>query len=270
MNKSKLLILDGHAVAFHSWFTSFPSNVAEGFIYMLDDLVDRHQPTHVAITFDPPPPVFRHLIYPAYKEGRPPAPKRFIEECEGLKGWLRNEKYLLVEIDGYEADDAIGTLSSQASRRGINTVIATCDLDILQLVDDRVTVEVFSQYHPTRFFDVQRTIDRFSGLIPSQIADYKALAGDKSDNLPGVPGIGDVTATALLNKRTSLEDIYRDLSFVKELGLRGPGRIFKILKENRAQAFMMKKMTTIVCDIDLDSDLGDARLPLQVAEVARA
>ncbi len=261
MTQTDLLLVDGHAAAFNSWYSSYPHEVAEGFIYMLDDLVDRHRPSHAVIAFDPPPPVFRHLLYPPYKEGRPPVPREFLDECEDLKQWLEGRGYALAEVEGYEADDTIGTLATRARRKGMSTVIATCDLDLLQLVNDRTTAEVFSQYWPTRQFDVEKTTRRFNGLVPSQIPDYKALAGDKTDNLPGVPGIGDVTATALLAERESLQDIYKDLSFVGDIGLRGAKRTAEVLDASRDLAFLMKKMTTIVCDVQLELDPGQSVLP---------
>ena len=164
---------------------------------MLEELIRRHKSTHVVVAFDPPPPVFRHLLYPQYKAGRPDAPYEFLIECEELRDRLNEERYTTVEKEDYEADDVIGSLCILAEDKHFTSVIATCDLDLLQLVNGKTTAELFSQYHKMRLFDIEKTVERFGGLNPNQIPDYKALAGDKSDNLPGVPGIGDVSATIL-------------------------------------------------------------------------
>ena len=258
--RKNLVLIDGHAVAFHCWYTSDPNEVIEGFIDMLDDSLRKHRATHAVITFDPPPPVFRHHLYPDYKAGRPPVPEGFLEECEELRELLTDEGYVVVEQEGYEADDLIGTLSELAERSGFNTLISTCDLDLLQLVTENVSAEVFSQYWPTRMFDVEKTVTRFKGLRPGQIADYKALAGDRSDNLPGVPGIGDVTATVLLREKGSIEAIYQDLDSVSDLPMRGAVRTARVLGENKDQAFLMKRLTSIVRDVSLDVDLESAAL----------
>ena len=258
--RKNLVLIDGHAVAFHCWYTSDPNEVIEGFIDMLDDSVQKHRATHAVITFDPPPPVFRHHLYPDYKAGRPPVPEGFLEECEELRELLTDEGYVVVDQEGYEADDLIGTLSELAERSGFNTLISTCDLDLLQLVTEKVSAEVFSQYWPTRMFDVEKTVTRFKGLRPGQIADYKALAGDRSDNLPGVPGIGDVTATVLLREKGSIEAIYQDLESVSGLPMRGAARTERVLGENRDQAFLMKRLTSIVRDVSLDLNLERAAL----------
>ena len=232
---------------------------------MLEDFIRKHKADYIIIAFDPPPPVFRHLIYPPYKDGRPPAPDEFIYQCDELKNRIIDEGYTLVEVDGFEADDVIGTLSTRSSRSDFNTMIATCDLDLLQLVTDNVSVELFSQYWPTRMFDIEKTMQRFKGLSPSQIPDYKALAGDRLDNLPGVPGIGDVTATVLLHEKGTIEGIYADLNSIKTLPLRGVERIFDILSNNKEQAFLMKELATIICDLEIDVDIEKSTNPLPSA-----
>ena len=260
-NKSKLLLVDGHALAFHCWYTSDPNEVTDGFIDLLSDSVHSHEASHAVITFDPPPPVFRHQLYPDYKAGRPPVPEEFLEECEDLKELLLGEGYLLAEIEGYEADDLIGTLSLHAEKLGFTTIISTCDLDLLQLVTETTSAEVFSQYWPTRMFDIETTMKRFKGLRPEQIADYKALAGDPSDNLPGVIGIGDVSATAVLLEKSDIDGVYSDLDSILDLPIRGAARVTHLLTEQKERALLMKKLTTIVRDVPVGIDLLKATVP---------
>jgi DNA polymerase-1 len=222
---------------------------------MVNDAIERHDPTHVIVTFDPPPPTFRHKLYPDYKANRPPVPEGLLEDCERVRERLESLSAVFCSVEGYEADDVLGTLSSRASVSGFNTMILTSDLDLLQLVTPVTEVEVFSQYWPTRHFDVESTEWRFDGLAPENIPDYKALVGDTSDNLPGVPGIGTVSATAVLEDYGSLDKVYEDLDSISELPFRGARRVSRLLAEHREQAFLMRTLTTIVRDVPVNVDI---------------
>ena len=260
-NSSKrLLLFDGHALAFHSWFTSYPNKVMPGFFRIMRNAIKKHIPTHVIVTFDPPPPTFRHKLYPDYKANRPPVPEGLLEDCERVRERLESLNVAFCTVDGYEADDVLGTLSIKASKSGFQTVIVTSDLDLLQLVTPITEVEVFSQYWDTRFFGVAAAKGRFGGITPESIPDYKALVGDKSDNLPGVPGIGEVSATAVLQECGRLDNVYEDLDVISESSFRGAKRVAKLLAENREQAFLMRTLTTIVCDVPVDIDIDGAKL----------
>ena len=129
---------------------------------------------------------------------------------------------------------------------------------MLQLVNQSTEVEIFSQYRSTRLFDIEGVHNRFSGLEPKNIPDYKALVGDKLDNLPGVPGIGDVSASAILNQAPSLEDIYDDLGSIEKLPIRGAKRVRNILEENQDHAFFMRTLTTVVCDVPIDINVPES------------
>ncbi len=137
-------------------------------------------------------------------------------------------------------------------------MILTSDLDLLQLVSPITEVEVFSQYWATRFFGVAAAKRRFGGIAPENIPDYKALVGDKSDNLPGVPGIGDVSATAVLQACGRLDNVYEDLTVIRESSFRGAKRVAGLLAAHREQAFLMRTLTTIVCDVPVDVDIDGA------------
>ena len=244
-----------------------------GFFGMVGRAIERHDPTHLIVTFDPPPPTFRHKLYPEYKAHRPPVPEGLLEDCERVRERLESLDVVFCTVQGYEADDVLGTLSTRASVSGFQTLILTSDLDLLQLVSPITEVEVFSQYWETRFFDVETTERRYGGLAPENIPDYKALVGDRSDNLPGVPGIGDVSATAVLEKYGSLEDVYADLDGVSQLPTRGARRVSKLLAQHRDQAFLMKTLTTIVREVPVDMDINGAtieRSGLDTVEVMTA
>ena len=251
----RLLLVDGHAVAFRSWFQSDSQSVVPGFLNHLMSSIEDHNPTHLIVAFDPPPPTFRHKIYSDYKANRPPVPDEFLEECSNLFVTLDCIEVEHHQEEGYEADDVLGTLTKSASSLGFMTTIITSDLDLLQLLTDDVSVEVFSQYWPTRTFDVERAKSHFDGIEPRRIPDLKGLVGDRSDNLPGVKGIGEVAAKAILNGDDSLEDVYQDLGRIAELPIRGAKRISRLLSENKKEAYKMRMLATIVVDVELDIDI---------------
>ena len=254
LKKKNLLLVDGHAVAFHCWYTSDPPTAYDDFQYMVDEAIDRNEADHLVVAFDPPPPTFRHHLWPSYKEGRPPVPDQFLEDCERVKQKLDENGTLHVTIKGYEADDVIGTLAAMAEVQNFTNTIFTVDLDLLQLASEDTGIEVFSQYRELRFFDSERVSARFHGLIPSQIPNYKALVGDVSDNLPGVPGIGEVTAGRLFEGRQTLEEIYEDLDDISSANFRGSERCVTLLAKYHSQAMLMRKLTTIVRDLDIPVD----------------
>ena len=269
-SQKQLLLVDGHALAFHSWFTSYPNEVMPGFFRMVSDAVERHDPTHLIVTFDPPPPTFRHKMYPDYKANRPPVPEGLLEDCDRVRERLEELDVVFCTVEGYEADDVLGTLSSRASMSGFQTMILTSDLDLLQLVTPVTEVEFFRQYWVNRSFDVKAAKRRFGGLAPENIPDYKALVGDQSDNLPGVPGIGNVSATAVLGEYGNLDKVYEDLDAISELPIRGARRVSRLLAEHREQAFLMRTLTTIVCDVPVDVDIDGALIEESGLEAVEA
>jgi len=153
---------------------------------------------------------------------------------------------------------------------GFQTMILTSDLDLLQLVTPVTEVEFFRQYWENRSFDVKAAKRRFGGLAPVNIPDYKALVGDQSDNLPGVPGIGHVSATAVLGEYGNLDEVYENLDAISELPFRGAKRVSRLLAEHREQAFLMRTLTTIVCDVPVDLDLDGATIEKTGLEVVEA
>lgn len=253
-----LVLIDGHALAFYCWFGSSGLSMLDDFFEELGDILDRLRPTHLLVTFDPPPPTFRHEIFPAYKANRPPVPEGFLEECEEIFGTLRILKIPFYMETGYEADDLLGTITRKSRDNGFNTTILTSDMDLLQLTSNDVRVEVFSQYWPRRTFTAESAKHHFGGISPDHIPDYKGLAGDRSDNLPGVKGIGDVAAKAVLVAKGSLEGIYESLDDIAELPIRGAKRISRLLSENEGEAYAMRELATIVDDVPMEVDFDEA------------
>lgn len=255
-----LLLVDGNALV-HRAFHALPPlttsktgemvNAVYGFANTLFKVVGILKPSHWAIAFDYPAPTFRHALYDQYKAQRPPTP-------EELKGQIRRVHELVdvlgmpsFELQGYEADDILGTLASQAHAVGIDAAILTGDRDLLQMVGPGITVLL-----PGRNFSDAITYDdaaveaRF-GVKPGQLTSYKALVGDPSDNIPGVPGIGDKTATKLLTTFENLDSIFKHLPEVT------PQRVQASLAASKEQAETGKHLATIVTDVPLPFSLDD-------------
>jgi DNA polymerase I len=257
-----LAVLDGHAL-FHRSFHAFPEemstgagvpvNAVFGFTRMLLDVYRIIRPDYLVMTFDRPTPTFRHKAYVPYKAHRPSLPDGMRAQFKSVREVVAAFGMPIFEVDGYEADDLIGTLARQATDKRVRTVIATGDLDTLQLVNEwvRVTFARTPRRGEFDYFDVPAIIARY-GFGPEHIVDYKALVGDTSDNIPGVPGIGAKTATKLIQEYGSLEDI---LSHLADL----PARTQTLLESHREQAIQSKYLATIVTDAPITLDLEAAR-----------
>jgi DNA polymerase I len=257
-----LVVLDGHAL-FHRSFHAFPEemstgagvpvNAVYGFARMLLDVYRIIRPDYLVMTFDRPTPTFRHKAYVPYKAHRPSLPDGMRAQFKSVREVVAAFDMPIFEVDGYEADDLIGTLARQATAKRVRTVIATGDLDTLQLVDDwvRVTFARTPRRGEFEYFDVPAIIARY-GFGPEHIVDYKALVGDTSDNIPGVPGVGAKTATKLIQEYGSLEEILAHLADL-------PARTRSLLEEHREQAIQSKYLATIVTDAPITLDLEAAR-----------
>ena len=204
--KPYLVIMDGHAMVFRSWFAmqkARPLTVratgedirgAYSFTNTFFKMLDEHKPTHVAIAFDPPGPTFRHEKYPDYKATRPPTPEGLIQNVDRVKQIMSAFNIPILETPGFEADDVIGTIATWADSNQIDTLILSGDTDLLQLVSPHVRVSLTTGFGDTKIYDVAGASERYGGLEPDKIRDVKALTGDTSDNIPGVPGVGIKTA----------------------------------------------------------------------------
>ncbi|HLY31842.1 MAG TPA: 5'-3' exonuclease H3TH domain-containing protein, partial [Ktedonobacterales bacterium] len=200
-----LALLDGHAL-FHRSFHAFPeemstgsgepTNAVYGFTRMLLDILRYIKPDYLIVTFDRPTPTFRHQNFAPYKAHRPLLPDSMRAQFPRVREMVSAFNIPIYELDGFEADDVLGTLARQAEAQHTKVVIATGDLDTLQLVDPwvRVTFARSPQRGSFDFFDVAAVEQRY-GFAPARLVDYKSLVGDKSDNIPGTPGIGEKTAT---------------------------------------------------------------------------
>ena len=277
MNK-KLVLIDGHALLFRAYY-AFPSSLTTsegeiihavyGFTSILLNVIRELRPTHIVISFDLGKPTFRHEAFKEYKANRDETPQDLIDQEKRLHEVVKVLNMPVFTKKGYEADDVIGTIAEKAKKDGIDTIIVTGDKDALQLVDDDPTETnnpgSVSVYMPGRGgkastkYNEAMVEEKFGGLEPEQIVDLKGLAGDQSDNIPGVKGVGPKTATKLLLKFKTVEGVYEAVD---------DGRINDVLKGamltkligGREMALKSKELATIVRDVDVDFQIDDAVL----------
>jgi len=258
----KLILIDGHALAYRA-FHALPSdmktaqgeltNAVYGFTSMLLNVLQEEQPTHIAVTFDKGL-TFRHEVYADYKAHRAKMPEDMRSQMARIRQVVETLDIPVFEQEGYEADDLLGTLARQAEEQGVETLIVTGDMDLLQLVDEHIRVLTSRwRFSDTVIYDPEGVKERYDGLPPVQLVDYKALMGDKSDNIPGVSGVGEKTATKLLKRYGSLEGVYEHLDQVQT-------RFRNKLEEGREQAFLSRRLATIVRDAPVQLDLDACRV----------
>ena len=258
------MLIDGNALV-HRAFHALPSltvrktgevvGAVYGFAQILLKAINELKPTHYAIAFDTKAPTFRHQMFEEYKAHRPETPRELVEQFGRVKELVEALRMPIYEIDGYEADDVLGTLSHQASEEGIDTVIVTGDADAMQLVSPRVKVlypRPRGGFSNTDLYD-EAAVDQKYGIKPEHITDLKALQGDPSDNIPGVPGVGEKTAVKLIQQFGSVEQIYAHIDEVT------PARLQNLLRENEAVARQSKELATIVTQTPVTLNLDDCQ-----------
>lgn len=225
-----------------------PTGAIYGVVNMLRSLLKQYQPSHMAVVFDAKGPTFRNELYAEYKANRPPMPEDLAGQIEPLHQIVRAMGLPLISIPGVEADDVIGTLSRQASQAGRETVISTGDKDMAQLVDQHVTLVNTMTNTVT---DVDHVGEKF-GVEPDQIIDYLALMGDSSDNIPGLPGVGDKTAQKILQGMGSIEAMLANPEKLRELKFRGAKTMPEKVAEHRDMLLLSRELATIKEDVELD------------------
>ena len=259
--RKKLVLIDGHAII-HRAFHAVPEDLATskgevvnatfGFTSILIKALADIKPDYIAVTFDRPSPTFRHENYAEYKAHRPTLPDIMRPQFHRVREVVEAFEIPIYEKDGFEADDVLGTLSVQATQQGVDTIIFTGDMDTLQLVNEHVHALVAKRgISEATEYDEEAVYNRY-GLPPNKLPDFKGLVGDKSDNIPGVPGIGEKTATKLLTEYGDLEGLlaHIDNLIPKEQ---------RLLREMADQARQSKFLATIVLDAPVKLDLEACR-----------
>ena len=260
--KPLLILLDGHAMVHRSFHaisvqrhlsvtaTGEDTTGVYGFLNVFLRAIQDWRPTHCAIAFDTSAPTFRHQRFEQYKAQRKPMPPELRHQFQRVKQLMEGFGVPIFEVDGYEADDVIGTICRQAESQDLDTVILTGDRDTFQLISPRVRVDLFHSIQDRKVYNEAELAARYSGLTAAQQPDFKSLLGDSSDNIPGVPRVGEKRAIALLTQFQDLEGIYKHLDEVT------PPSVREALAENRERAFENRLLTTIVRDapVELDSE----------------
>lgn len=255
MKKNKLLLIDGNSVAFRAFFalhnslerfknnSGLHTNAIYAFNNMFENVMDKEKPTHVLVAFDAGKTTFRNEWYDEYKGGRAKTPSEFKEQMPYIRELITGLGVKHYELENYEADDIIGTLANQVDKEQFDVVILTGDRDLTQLATEDVTVDItvkgvseIESYTPAHI------AEKYDGLSPIQIIDMKGLAGDASDNIPGVTKVGEKTAIKLLKEFGTVEGIYENIDTLKK------SKMKENLINDREQAFLSKKLATINVD----------------------
>lgn len=225
-----------------------------GFLNMMEKIKKDYEPAYMAIAFDLKAPTFRHKAYDAYKAGRKKMPPELAMQIPILKDVLRAMNIKQVEMEGFEADDLIGTIATEAEEDGLEPFIITGDKDELQLATD-VTKIILTRKGVTEFeiYDKQAMIDKY-GFTPTQFIDFKGLMGDQSDNIPGIPGVGEKTATKLILEYGSVENLIANVDDVKPKGVRAK------VEEHAQLAMMSKRLATINTQVPIDIDFAEYKV----------
>ena len=264
--KPPFILVDGSSYLFRAFHGLPPltnskgqdTGAIYGVVNMLKSLIKQYNPTHMAVIFDAKGKTFRDDIYKEYKANRPPMPDELRSQIEPLHAIIKAMGLPVIVESGVEADDVIGTLAKHATEKGIDTLISTGDKDMAQLVNEHVTL---INTMTNQLMDVEGVNTKF-GIPPELVIDFLALKGDKVDNIPGVPGVGDKSAQALLNGIGGIDDIYKNLDKIADLSFRGSKSMAAKMQEYEEQARLSYTLATISIDLDLDYDV-ETLMPCQ-------
>ncbi|MGQ9617878.1 MAG: DNA polymerase I [Candidatus Aminicenantia bacterium] len=253
----KFVILDANSLIYRSFFAikklstsdGFPTNAIYGFLSTLRKIINEIKPDYICIAMDAGGKTIRHQAYEKYKSERPPMPDDLQMQIPLIKKIISAYRISLIEISSYEADDVIGTLAEKGRGKGLEVVIATTDKDLFQLVRDGIKI-----YNPSKeaYLD-EKGIEEFFGVKPSQVVDVLSLWGDPTDNVPGVPGIGEKGAKELIRKFGSLENLLQNIEKLKE-------RYREAIKNNMESLLISKELVKVKTDLDIEFNLSDFKL----------
>ncbi|WP_088103791.1 DNA polymerase I [Halalkalibacter urbisdiaboli] len=255
----KLILIDGNSIAYRAFFAlpllnnekGVYTNAVYGFTTMLLKIIEEEKPTHMMVAFDAGKTTFRHKTYEDYKGGRQKTPPELSEQFALIRELLDAFNITRYEAENYEADDIIGTLAKDAEKDGWDVKVYSGDKDLLQLVSEKVTVALTRKGITSIEAYDEKMIDEKYGLTPKQIIDMKGLMGDSSDNIPGVPGIGEKTAIKLLKEFGTIENVLESVDKISGKKMK------EKLEENREQALMSKELATIYLEVPNEMNLQD-------------
>ncbi len=260
--KKKLAIIDGNSLINRAFYAlpdltnkeGIHTNGVYGFLNMLHKVIEDYEPNYLSVAFDIKAPTFRHKQFKEYKAQRKKMPQELAEQMPILKEILDAYNVHRTQLEGFEADDLIGTLAKYCEKENFEVIIVTGDKDALQLVSDNIKVLITKKgISNLEVYDKEKLREDY-GITPNQIVDYKGLVGDKSDNIPGVPGIGDKTAKKLLSQFSTVEEILENVDKISST------RTKNSLSENREVAIMSKRLATIETNVPIEMNIEELKL----------
>ena len=259
----KIVLIDGHSIINRAFYgvpdltnkDGLHTNGIFGFVNILFKIIEEEKPDYLTVAFDVKHPTFRHEMFAEYKGTRKGMPQELHEQVPVLKELLTAMGIKIMELPGYEADDLLGTVAKRSEAKNMDVLVVSGDRDLLQIVTDNIRVCIPKTKRGTTEYEMYYTKDvqEKYGLLPLQIIELKALMGDSSDNIPGVPGIGEKTATAILQQYENVENAHAHLEEIK------PKRAKENLEAHYDMAIMSKKLATIETDAPYEYDWESAR-----------
>ena len=261
-SRKKFILVDGHGILYRTFYalpqltTSYGQivNAVYGFTMILSRLLEEEKPEYMMIVFDTPVPTFRHQEFKEYKANRKKMPDELINQIPLIKEIINNYNIPIYSKEGYEADDIIGTIAKEAEKRNCTTIIVTGDKDAFQLISPHTQVmATIKGVTEVKIYD-EESIRKKYGVDPEKIVDILALKGDPSDNIPGVPGIGEKTALALIKKFGSLKNILNNVDQISKKSLR------EKIKKYKDQILMSERLATIVREVPITYDFDAAKI----------
>ena len=254
----RLIIIDGNSIINRAFYAlpdmsnsdGLKTNAIYGFTRMLFKIIDDYKPTHISVAFDMKAPTFRHKEFTEYKAWRKKMPDELGQQLEPLKELLDTFNIHRMEMAGYEADDLIGTVSKMGEDNDFKVYIVTGDKDAIQLASNKTTTLITKKgVGEVEEYNYDSVIEKYE-MTPTQFIDLKGLMGDKSDNIPGVPGIGEKTGIKLIKEFSSVENLIENTEQLK-------GSVKKKIEENKEQAVFSKKLATIIRDVPIEVTLDE-------------
>lgn len=260
----KLVLIDGHSILNRAFFgipdltnsEGLHTNAVYGFLNIMFKILEEEQPNYLTVAFDVSQPTFRHKMYEAYKGTRKPMASELKEQVPLMKEMLQAMGVTVIEKGGYEADDLLGTIAKRSEAEGVEVAVVSGDRDLLQLASDHIKIRIPKTKRTgteIEDYNTKEVLEKYQ-VTPTQFIDVKALMGDTSDNIPGVPGIGEKTATAIIVQYGSIENAYAHVDELK------PPRASNNLREHYDMAQMSKTLATIEINADIEYDLQNARM----------
>ena len=257
MEDKKLYLIDAMALIYRSYYAlnknprinskGFNTSAILGFANALLDIIKQHKPSHIGVAFDLHGPTVRHEQYEAYKANRQDTPEDIIASVPYVMELIKAMKIPMLAVEGYEADDVIGTLSKKAAREGFTVYMVTPDKDYAQLVEENILMLKLPRMGSKEvLWGVKEVLERFEIKRPEQVIDILGLWGDSSDNIPGVPSIGEKKAKQLMQQFDSIEEILENTDKIESNSIR------KAIEENKDKAILSKQLATIILDVPIE------------------